>query len=75
MGSMKIEDYWNDVEVYYIEFVVQQRSIQRTVTKIVVFDYENEESLEELVKKNFKNVVKINFIDSIGDGLQLKKEE
>lgn len=73
MDSMKIEDYWNDVEIYYIEFVVQQKSIQRTVTKIVIFDFEWEESLEKLIRKNFKNVVQINFIDSIGNGLQLKK--
>lgn len=71
---MKIEDYWNDVEIYYIEFVVQQRDIQRTMTKIVVFDYEIEATVPELIQKKFKNVIQIKFIDNIGDGLHLKKE-
>lgn len=74
MCSMKIEDHWNDVEIYYIEFVVQQRDIQRTITKIVVFDFNSKDKVKELIQKNFKNVVQINFIDNIGDGLHLKNE-
>lgn len=71
---MRIEDYWDDVEVYYVEFVVQLIDIKKTMNKIVVFDYEIEATIPELIQKKFKNVIQINFIDNIGEGLHLKKE-
>lgn len=72
---MRIEDHWNDVGVYNIEFVVQQKDCWRIIEKIVVFDSESEHEMSAIIKNKFNNVVKINFIDSIGDGLHLKKEE
>ncbi|MEG2292779.1 MAG: hypothetical protein RR936_04055 [Carnobacterium sp.] len=72
---MKIEDHWNDVEIYYVEFIVKQKNHNRIIRKTIVVDCENDYNIQEIIGNKFNNVIEINCIDSMGDGLCLKTGE
>lgn len=71
----KIEDFWKDITVYYIEFVAVKESSMRTHCKVLVLKSGlHEDEVNELVKTYFNNISEVTCIDELYDGLRLKEK-
>lgn len=82
--TMKIEEYWEDIVVYYVSFIVnngKQNKIDRLIAFRVneessFFDVENyEEVVRERILKKFGRVEEILNVDLWDYGLLEKKED
>lgn len=71
---MSIEDYWNDVAIYYIEFTVNKKGKNYLIKQTIILNIEAKYNLQEIIKMKFSDVTGINYIDNIGEGLCLKGE-
>lgn len=66
---MKIELYWDDVEIYAVAFSVNNmdgkiKSLERTL----VFKGEmSETKVEQVIRTKFSNVIEIKFIDLVDE--------
>lgn len=66
----RIEDYWEDIEVYYVKFITNENNI---ITKMIALDIDcSLKEIEEIIFSKFNRIKKIVYIESIGDGLSLK---
>lgn len=82
--TMRIEEYWEDIVVYYVSFIVnngKQNKIDRLIAFRVneessFFDVENyEEVVRERILKKFGRVEEILNVDLWDYGLLEKKED
>lgn len=68
---MKIETYWDDIETYYVTFLIDNGN--RKIDKLIAI--KNDMPIEEIhktIEKNFFGVEKILHVDHWGSGLLLK---
>lgn len=70
---MRIEEYWNDGFLYYIEFLVKQDNLLKVIRKHIVV-YEEMENCEiiKIVEKRFKDVIHVKFVEFYEDVLLIK---
>lgn len=75
---MKIEDFWKDISIYYIQFEtkVSDEGTKRTIDKQIVLpiDY-SKKQVEEVIYTYFKNVEHVTHIEYWDDGLILKNNK
>ncbi|CAD5900449.1 conserved hypothetical protein [Carnobacterium maltaromaticum] len=70
---MKIEDYWEDINTYYIEFLTGKYS--RKISKILSFSGNpSVEEIESIIYTYFKKVDKVIVIEFWEEGLLLKNK-
>ncbi|MEF9937928.1 MULTISPECIES: hypothetical protein [Carnobacterium] len=76
---MIIDDNWNDVFIYNVEFQVLVKSgtdeFEKSISKSLVFNSElGESKVATIIKEKFKNVVKVSYVDYFGESLELKNK-
>lgn len=76
---MIIDDNWNDVFIYNVEFQVLVKSktgeFKKNISKSLVFSSElDENKVADIVKEKFGNVIKVNYVDYFGDSLEFKNQ-
>lgn len=76
--KMIIDDNWNDVFIYNVEFKVLIENkigeFEKNISKSLVFSCElDEKKVAQIVKEKFRNVIKVNYVDYFGESLELKK--
>ncbi|CAD5897506.1 conserved hypothetical protein [Carnobacterium maltaromaticum] len=70
---MRIEDYWEDGFLYYVEFQVKQGELMKIVRKnIVVYEEMKKCEIIKLVEKKFGNVTSVKAIEFHEDVLLIK---
>lgn len=68
---MKIEDYWEDINTYYIEFLTGNFS--RKISKVISISGDPSiKEIESIIYKYFKKVDKVIRIEFWEEGLLLK---
>lgn len=68
---MRIEDYWEDISTYYIEFLTGNFS--RKISKVISISGDpSVEEIESIIYKYFKKVDKVIRIEFWEEGLLLK---
>lgn len=68
---MRIEDYWEDITTYYIEFLTENFS--RKISKVIsVSGEKSHQEIENIIHTHFKKVDKVIRIDFWEYGLLLK---
>lgn len=69
---MSIENYWEDVETYYIEFLTDNGT--RRIDKLIVVKSEiSTDDIYRMIRIKFSRVEKILHVDHWGAGLLLKE--
>ena len=76
---MIIDDNWDDVFIYNVEFQVLITSktgeFEKNISKSLVFSSElDENKVADIVKEKFGNVIKVNYVDYFGDSLEFKNQ-
>ncbi|TFI74530.1 hypothetical protein [Carnobacterium divergens] len=76
---MIIDDNWDDVFIYNVEFQVLITSktgeFEKNISKRLVFSSElDENKVADIVKEKFGNVIKVNYVDYFGDSLEFKNQ-
>ncbi|ANZ98683.1 hypothetical protein BFC22_00585 [Carnobacterium divergens] len=67
---MTIEQYWNDVTIYYVVF---QTHTNLEISKTLVFPTEwSQEKVKTSISNCFNNVKKVIVIEEVAEGLALK---
>lgn len=71
---MRIEDYWEDVFLYYVQFKVNQDGRDRTIFKCIIL-YAPSTNLEitKLIFSKFNNVESVTSIELYDDALLMKR--
>lgn len=71
-----IEDYWDDITIYYVEFIGQcHNNISRKHGKFIAFRSGiHQEDVPDLVKEHLKGVNEVIAVDEISIALLLKNE-
>ncbi|MCC4311417.1 hypothetical protein [Carnobacterium maltaromaticum] len=74
MGT--VEDYWEDVTIYYVEFVAFTGSnSRRKHRKTLAFNSSiNKEDVYHLVSVYFNHIDEVLYVDELTDGLLLKEQ-
>lgn len=68
---MRIEDFWEDTEVYYVRFKTIENKI---VSKFIVLDPRTSmKEVENIILSKFNRTKEVLSIDIIGESLSLKK--
>lgn len=68
---MRIEDYWTDIVLYYVEFRVYSER-ERKINKVLAFPPElSVMEVKNMIKLKFNNVLEIEVIDEIEDALYM----
>lgn len=73
---MEIEDFWEDVNIYYIEFETKwtSRGTIRKIEKCIILPTSySVEQVKKIVSTHFTKVKKINHVDYWGEGMLLKR--
>lgn len=71
----KIDEFWKDITVYYVEFTRGKEDTIVTHCKVLVLKNGlREEEVIELVKIYFNNIIEVTCVDELYDGLILKEE-
>lgn len=69
---MGIEDNWNDVILYNVEFT--KKNMPYHIRKTIVFyDNPNVEDVRSMVMNKFSNIETIRYIEELGIGLLVKE--
>lgn len=70
----RIEEYWDDIMVYYVEFSVYDKKEQMFICRktLVLPAFIHEEEVKEIIKTHFTNVSEVLAVDTLNEGLLLK---
>ncbi|TYV75311.1 hypothetical protein FZ061_10440 [Listeria monocytogenes] len=67
---MSIDDYWLDIDIYFISFTVSVKNQKKKIERLIALDSNIEEiDVEASIFKYFNNVVSIETIDLWQEGL------
>ncbi|EHZ7795115.1 hypothetical protein ABZ134_002873 [Listeria monocytogenes] len=67
---MSIDDYWLDIDIYFISFTVSVKNKKKKIERLIALDSNIEEiDVEASIFKYFNNVVSIETIDLWQEGL------
>lgn len=70
---MKIEDYWDDKTIYYVEFLVVIDSLEKKICKTLIFpEILSEDEIPKIIRKKFNSVLKIIHLEELASGLSYK---
>lgn len=71
-----IEEFWDDITVYYVEFTAKSnKEPVRKFRKTLIFQtVTRKEDIDSIIKKYFSNIIEVTHIDELDDGLCLKKQ-
>lgn len=69
-----IEEYWRDIVVYSVEFIVKSSNKEsRIIRKMLAFDPDlTEQEILDQIKSKFNNVIDVCSMDEFTDVLLLK---
>ena len=71
---MNIEEYWSDIDVYYISFITKNGNDEKRIDKLIAFDCSiDRKDIETSIYTYFNNVISIEHIDYWDDGLLKNK--
>lgn len=75
-GMGTIDDYWEDVTIYYVEFVASTGSnSKRKHRKTLAFNSSiSKEDVYHLVSVYFNHIDEVLYVDELTDGLRLKEQ-
>ncbi|AQP77349.1 hypothetical protein EG888_14765 [Listeria monocytogenes] len=67
---MSIDDYWLDIDIYFISFTVSVKNQKKKIERVIALESDIEEiDVETTLLKYFNNVVSIETIDLWQEGL------
>ena len=70
---MKIEDYWDDTTIYYVEFLVLIDSLEKKICKTLIFpEILSEDEISNIIRKKFNSVLKIIHLEEVESCLSYK---
>lgn len=71
----KIEEFWEDITLYHIEFTFfRENTLGTHQTTLALKRNFSKEEIKELIKPYFNNIVAVTCVDELFDGLFLKEE-
>lgn len=69
---MGVEDYWNDVEIFYVTFSTME--VGRNINKVLIFPVSySDDDIKKIIWTNFKNVKEVTSLEKWSDALILKQ--
>ena len=67
---MRIEDYWSDISLYYISFIVKNKYGKNKINRLFAFDSRfDEKEIETKIFNYFHGVESVERIDFWSEGL------